>query len=425
MVGRRMTRGLAAEAEALLLEARRVLGQPRGRERHRELLGQALELLRHARTDGNHEGAARVNVTMARAHAAWAEDARHGAGQMSLSAQRAPTPEACDDGWQLVEELVAGAEAAARATSAAAREIDASAFPKLARAANAAARAAEAAAIDARRIVEERNHAFTVHVDPGFSFGEGWYLAAAALLADVAIQIEPGKASTAQAERFLLDAGLGAHLQAYRPRPRAGKQTTTIVARAYARDPLGAQRALRRAFLGDGPVPAAIAAWADARLAAAPAGKKVLLWIRRGRHHADRNTTYPELTRLAGLARDAGLTPVLFGEALGEWPEPPGALDMTLVRLEPLFQVEDLRRAQLQLFEHLRRAHALVGQLGVTTAGMDGPALLGLPTMYLTDLSNVRMSAWVGAVPGYEEVVRGDGHLDRVATTLRRWAGAP
>ena len=50
-----------------------------------------------------------------------------------------------------------------------------------------------------------------------------------------------------------------------------------------------------------------------------------------------------------------------------------------------------MRRAQLQFFEHLRRAHGLVGQLGVTTAGMDGPALMGLPTMYLTDAPNVRM----------------------------------
>jgi hypothetical protein len=82
-----------------------------------------------------------------------------------------------------------------------------------------------------------------------------------------------------------------------------------------------------------------------------------------------------------------------------------------------------MRRAQLQLFELLKRAHGVVGQLGVTTAGMDGPALMGLPTMYFTDAPNVRLGTWVGTVPGYVEVVRGEGYLDRVSDRLRRWAG--
>ena len=57
----------------------------------------------------------------------------------------------------------------------------------------------------------------------------------------------------------------------------------------------------------------------------------------------------------------------------------------------------------------------------MTTAGMDGPALVGLPTMYLTDETNPRMSRWDGTVPGYEEVVRGGAHLDRIARTLSSW----
>ena len=54
---------------------------------------------------------------------------------------------------------------------------------------------------------------------------------------------------------------------------------------------------------------------------------------------------------------------------------------------------------------------------------MDGPALLGLPTLYLTDAPNVRMRAWVGTVPGYTELVREEGFLDRATETLARWAG--
>ena len=118
----------------------------------------------------------------------------------------------------------------------------------------------------------------------------------------------------------------------------------------------------------------------------------------------------------------ANCVPVLVGDAVRDGEIPSGAVDMTLFWKELIFQGADMRRAQLQLFEHLLGAHGLVGQLGVTTAGMDGPALMGLPTMYLTHAPNVRLGTWVGTVPDYEEVVRGDGYLDRVSEGLRRWA---
>ncbi|MCK5800798.1 MAG: hypothetical protein KAI47_26605 [Deltaproteobacteria bacterium] len=46
-------------------------------------------------------------------------------------------------------------------------------------------RVAEAAARDARKIVDDRNHAYTFHTTPSFSFGEGWYLVAAAFDIDI------------------------------------------------------------------------------------------------------------------------------------------------------------------------------------------------------------------------------------------------
>ena len=112
----------------------------------------------------------------------------------------------------------------------------------------------------------------------------------------------------------------------------------------------------------------------------------------------------------------------MIGDALRSDEIPAGAVDMTLFWRLPLFQGIDARRAQLQLFEHLKGAHGLVGQLGVTTAGMDGPALMGLRTMYLTDEPNPRLGTWVGAVPGYQEVVRDGSHLERISRTLERWA---
>jgi len=357
------------------------------------------------------EAIAALRWTLLRAHAARAEDARHGANQLSLGAQRAPTTADCDDGWQRVEEIVTVAESSAASAALLAPLLDTPTAHKL-------ARAARSAAHSARRLVDERNHAYTFHADPRFSFGEGWYLAAAAALAGVTIQIEPSKLQTAQASHFLESAGLASLVRPYRPRPRANKHLPEIVARAFRADPLAAQRNLRAAFLGTEPVPQPIADWIDARVSSSR--PTLLLWVRHGSHHPTRNTTQTELLSLTHLALASGLAPILVGDALRDGAIP-DAIDLTLFWQDPLFQGLDMRRAQLHFFEHLRAAHRLVGQLGVTTAGMDGPALLGLPTMYLTAAPNPRLGTWVGAIPGYTEVVRAPDYLDRVAAILQRW----
>ncbi len=412
-------------AAALSLIA--TLHEPGQRERYRRLLGDAIDhagrALAEAQPATAEERGARS--TLARAHAARAEDALHGAGQLSLSAQRSPTREACDDGWRRVETIVAGAETSAAAAAKNALELEVLApHSRLARAACTAARRAKAAAAAARQIVEQRNHAYTFHTDSGFSFGEGWYLAAAALLSGVAIQIEPGHAA-AQAEKFLHDAGLSRQCQAYRSRPRAMKHTTALIAQAFRADPASAQERLRTAFLGAAPIPEAVREWVDSRLPPPYAGrscKKVLMWIRDGVHHQRRNTNHAELLELTARVQQAGFLPVLTGDALPGGELPGRALDMILFWKDAVFRGIDMRRAQLQFFEHLKTAHGLVGQLGVTTAGMDGPALMGLPTLYLTDAPNVRMGQWVGAVPGYQELVRERGYLEQVDRVLSDWA---
>ena len=134
----------------------------------------------------------------------------------------------------------------------------------------------------ARALVDEERPQHTFHTDRGFSFGEGWYLAAASVLGGVAIQIEPGgprprKPSGSSATRTWAIA-----LRPHRPRPRANKRTTDVVARAFRADPLGAQRKLRTAFLGDAPIGQAVSDWIDPRLGGCRDRPKVLLWIRDG-----------------------------------------------------------------------------------------------------------------------------------------------
>ena len=414
---------LEYEAAAMLIDALKKpdsLHLPGARQQHRQRIGLAIDLAKAAleaaeRLGATPETISGARATLIRAHAARAQDARHGAGQLSRGCQRAPTREACDDGWQRVESIVEVAETSAR-------EAERVALQQGDDDSRNAAKAAEIAALEARRIIDERNHAYTFHTDPDFSFGEGWYLAAAAVLADVAIQIEPDMPQTAQAEVFLRAAGLADRLRSNRPRPRANKQLPEIVAQAFRADPSSSQRRLRTAFLGGDKIPKTIVDWTEKKLSGAPPANKVLLWVRTGAHDDWRNTRRDELFQLISRALDEGLVPMVVGDSFPSETIPAGVVDMTLFWKAPLFQGADMRRAQLQFFEHLMQAHALVGQMGVTTAGMDGPALMGLPTLYLTDAPNVRLGAWVGAVPGYQEHVRGETGLKRIGDTLKQWA---
>ncbi|PLX97737.1 MAG: hypothetical protein C0622_12565 [Desulfuromonas sp.] len=414
-----------------------------------------------------------LQSVLLQAQAARAEDARYGAGQLSRGSQRAPTLADCEDGWQRVEEIVCTAEEAAVDAARLARRLDTARAREF-------ARRAEVAAQAARQIVTERNRAYTFHADPGFSFGEGWYLAAAALLARIPhmqstakaastlsaalqpekrsrqtdpyacecfsdrawhlqhlppsrddrceksglaslpIQIKPGAAQELQARRFLLDAGLEGSLRPYRPRPASPKHLTHIIAEAFRNDASSAQTTLRAAFLGDDEPAASLSSWVDGKAGGRPE-PKLLLWVRTGDHDTERNTCFDELQQLAELVMNAGLTPVFFGDAVPADLVPTNAVNLTLCWKEPLFQGADMRRAQLQLFEELKCRHGLVGQIGVTTAGMDGPALMGLPTIYLTREPNVRLGKWVGVVPGYQEVVRMPGYFEIVRTVLQQW----
>ena len=350
---------------------------------------------------------------LVRAQGARAEDARYGAGQLSRGSQRAPTLADCEDGWQRVEQIVCTAEEAALETARFARALNTAKAREIAHKAEAAGKAA-------RKIVTERNRAYTFHADPGFSFGEGWYLSAAAFFAGLFIQIRPGAVQELQAKRFLVDAGLEGSLRPYRPRPASPKHLTHIIAEAFHADAPGAQRTLRTAFLGDESPSASLRSWIDGKVGENPE-QKVLLWVRTGDHDVGRNTCFDELRQLSELVLNAGLTPIFFGDAVSADLVPTKGVDLTLCWKEPLFQGPDMRRAQLQLFEELKSSHGLVGQIGVTTAGMDGPALMGLPTLYLTQDCNVRLGRWVGAVPGYQEVVQAPGYFEIIRNTLHHW----
>ncbi len=408
--------GLAQRAADLLVEARALEGKlhlPGVRDDYRSRLEHVVLLATKA---AESRETSLLQWVLLRAQAARVEDARYGAGQLSRGSQRAPTWSDCEDGWQRVEQIVCTAENSALEAARLAQALNTAKAREIAHRAEVAGKAA-------RKIVIERNRAYTFHADPGFSFGEGWYLAAAALLAGVSIQIKPDAAQELQAKRFLLDAGLEGSLCPYRPRPASPKHLTHIIAEAFHANAPGAQCTLRTAFLGDESPSAPLTSWIDGHVGGNPE-QKVLLWVRTGDHDALRNTCFDELHQLSDLVSNAGLTPIFFGDAVPAEIVPTNGVNLTLCWKNRFFQGPDMRRAQLQLFEELRCRHGLVGQIGVTTAGMDGPALIGLPTLYLTQERNVRLGKWVGAVPGYQEVVRGPGYFEIIWTTLHQWQQA-
>jgi hypothetical protein len=412
---------LAAEAEEILnaaqeLEGTLHLSGVRDDYRIRIERGIALARLALQGVNDDHQRT-RIRKSLIVAHAARAEDARYGAGQLSRSAQRAPTREDCEDGWLKVRSIV---ENARTSSLEARRHADAVGDY---RSQQLAARAERAAAA-AQRTLDERNQAYTFFTDPGFSFGEGWYLAAASLLVGLPIQVKAGTRQEVQARRFLDDAGLSGALVPYRSRPANPKHLTDLIARSFRADPGAAQELLRAAFLGSEARPSRLVEWVAQRVGHDP-NKKVLLWVRISDHDAHRNTDFEELLQISRLVLNAGLTPVFFGDAIDPAMQIERAIDLSLCWKEPIFQGADMRRAQLQLFEELRQRHGLVGQIGVTTAGMDGPALLGLPTAYLTASPNVRLGKWVGAVPGYQELVRQPGYFKTLGAVLEDWITQP
>lgn len=384
------------------------------RDGYRKLLEQGIVLVTKALEESReHHERTGLRKRLVDAHAARSEDARYGAGALSRSAQRAPTLKDCEEGWFKVAGIVDNARASAREARHLANIVGEHRSKHLASRAERAARSAE-------DTLKERNRAYTFFTTPGFSFGEGWYLAAASLFAGLLIQVKSGTPQEAQALQFLCDVGLGERLVPYRSRPASPKHLTDIIAATFRRDPLAAQTQLRRAFLGQQPAPAPIIEWVGEKVGT-DTKEKVLLWVRSSDHDAHRNTSFNELDQLAQLVLAAGVTPVYYGDAIPSNVNLPRGMDLTLCWKTSLFQGPSMRRTQLQLFEELRRRHRLIGQIGVTTAGMDGPALMGLPTAYLTDAPNVRLGKWVGNVPGYVEVLRHSDYLDKLRGYLRKW----
>ena len=142
--------------------------------------------------------------------------------------------------------------------------------------------------------------------------------------------------------------------------------------------------------------------------------KKVLIWIRtKSGPTSHRNTSPSLINDLIKAAIKAGVAPILIGDAVPskkitgiQVKNLSECYDMTgfynwVEDIPPPLKVRkrmfDSMQKQLLFFECLMTGFKIVGQVGVKSGGMDGPALIGLRTIVI-DLEAIRGSGF--ASPG-------------------------
>jgi hypothetical protein len=191
---------------------------------------------------------------------------------------------------------------------------------------------------------------------------------------------------------------------------------TGKVGEAFEADRGAARGAVRQAFTGGGgPTDRELEDFLTAKLISR-GQKYALLWIRlsgkrkSGGAHPELDTSIQGVRDLkAAITAQTGRQVVLVGDRPGKADVLTNAIDMIEFWKQPPFAAyQGLagRQAQLKLFEFMvRRGYDLVS-IGMRSGAMEGPALLGVPTVYIEEAGNVqheRMEKWKDKVPGWTQ----------------------
>jgi hypothetical protein len=233
------------------------------------------------------------------------------------------------------------------------------------------------------------------------SFGEVFHVAAAAILNEhVKWRVKHETDEHRRTTQFLEECSLGReHLQVSRQR-RNSTKATTIVAEAFKKSAADSQKLLRDSWLPTSLDRSGIQAFCDKRLASID-GMKVLLWNRDRDYEPERNTSPMLLEQLSQLAHDCRMVPLIVGSCPTRIP--PNSYDLTGHWRQPGIKTY---REQLAFFDELREKYSALGSIGNRSGAMDGPALLGLRTLYLEDGKlkgkKQRMEQWICAIPNYK-----------------------
>jgi len=201
---------------------------------------------------------------------------------------------------------------------------------------------------------------------------------------------------------------------------------TKLVAASYEASAAKATEALQAAWLPEG--------WETGAVSLVPGGETIadwvvrkkfdkskayaFLWFRRsgalGGAHPELDTSVTATLDLIKTIKEGGLIEnariVLIGDAghgLGKHAD----IDLTEYwneKRSPFYSGD--RRMQLALFAYLVKAGYNLMNIGMRSGALEGPALLGVRTVYLEEVYNLqegRMDQWQEIVPGYRRIELG------------------
>jgi hypothetical protein len=245
------------------------------------------------------------------------------------------------------------------------------------------------------------------------SFGEAFHVGAAVLLCpDARWRVVNGSEQSRKHASAFLDCC--APNRSHEGGGKGASEATSLVKREFERNAIAALTRLRTNWLSaSDEFLRPLRAFAD-RWVSPIRDRKLLIWNRgRDDYQSERNTTPKLRGQLTSLARDLRLAPILIGHPIGA---PRSPCDLTGLWEDEVFRKSPYL-SQLAFVDLLCREYGVVASVGNRSGGMDGPALLGLPTIYLEDpsaneLSQKRMQAWVNVVPGYRRQVLNDTDAD-------------
>lgn len=196
---------------------------------------------------------------------------------------------------------------------------------------------------------------------------------------------------------------------------------TRIVADAYGRNPETAQEAVEDEWLPEGAKEGTATGRSDMSIAewchAKGIGKGpsyAFIWYRRsgakGGAHKELDTSATATSQIIRAAREGSAADriVLIGDG-GYDGEAQPDIDLTEFWTEPGTPFYGSgRKMQLALFAYLKNANIRVMNVGMRSGALEGPALLGIKTVFLEEKYNLqegRMDQWQGGVvPGFERV---------------------
>jgi hypothetical protein len=125
---------------------------------------------------------------------------------------------------------------------------------------------------------------------------------------------------------------------------------------------------------------------------------KLLVWSRVSDYEPERNMTAEVLEQLVQRAVSLGIRPILLGNPLAEAQlRARGDVDVLFGHWKlPGLATPDTYQRQLCFAHLLRRDHRVLGAVGVKSGTLDGPALLGMPTVQLESKHDPKVSQGEG-----------------------------